>query len=177
MSLPSPFRTLRLGLSIALVVALADQASKWYVMERLMRPEGVEGTPFQSFRSIEILPVLHLVTAWNHGIAFSVGNNDGSWNALIFSAISIVVVAGLIIWLRRAEEGLLRFALGLIIGGALGNLVDRARFGAVADFIFFHVGNFRWPAFNLADSAICVGAGLLLFQSLFGHSASLKNRP
>ena len=87
-------------------------------------------------------------------------------NAFLFSLVAAVIVAGLIYWLSRVANPLLAFAVGLVIGGAVGNVVDRIRYGAVVDFLDFHIGAYHWPAFNLADSAICVGVALMLFDSL-----------
>lgn len=168
---------MRPGLLLAVIILVLDQISKWWVVERIMRPEGVAETPFFTPHSIEILPVLHMVMAWNRGVSFGMFNNDGPWNALILSALALVISVCLIVWMRKAEGLWMKLSLGLIVGGALGNVIDRVRWGAVADFIFFHVGTFEWPAFNVADTAISVGAVLLLGQSLFGARVSHKNTP
>lgn len=168
---------MRVGLPIAAIILILDQLSKWWIIEKVMRPDGVIETPFYSPHSVEIFPVLHLVMAWNRGVSFGMFNNDGTWNALILSVLALVISACLIVWMRRADGLWMKISLGLVVGGALGNVIDRIRFGAVADFVFFHVGSFEWPAFNLADSAISVGAILLLAQSLFGAQVSHKNTP
>ena len=168
---------MRPGLALAAIILILDQISKWWVIEKVMRPEGVTETPFYSPQAIEILPFLHLVMAWNRGVSFGIFNNDGPWNALLLSILALVISACLIYWMRKADGLWMKLSLGLIVGGALGNVIDRVRFGAVADFVFFHVGSFEWPAFNLADSAISVGAVLLLAQSLFGGRVSHKNTP
>jgi signal peptidase II len=160
----------RHGVLLALVVILADQISKWWIVEKIMRPEGVVGTPFFTPERIEILPVFNLVMAWNRGVSFGMFNNDGQWNALILSVLSVAVSVGLLIWLRKAENRLVALSIGSIIGGALGNVVDRVRWGAVADFVDLHVLGYHWPAFNVADSAICVGATLMVLESLFNRS-------
>ncbi|CCG42050.1 signal peptidase II [Magnetospirillum molischianum] len=161
-----------LGLS-ALVIAL-DQASKWAIVEKVMRPEGVEGTPFYTFLRIELTPFLDLVMTWNRGVSFGIGNGAASLDPLILSALSGVIVLALVGWLYRAGSSVVRLAVALIVGGAVGNIIDRLRYGAVADFIDAHIAGHHWPAFNLADSAITVGAVILVVDSLFGGRDSTK---
>lgn len=168
-------RPLRPGLLLAAVIIVLDQLSKWWVVEKLMRPEGVADTPFFSPVRIAVLPVFDLVMAWNRGVSFGVLNNDGRWNAVLLSVLSIAISIGLLLWMRKAQSKLVLLALGGIIGGALGNVVDRIRWGAVADFLDVHVMGYHWPAFNLADSAISVGAVLLVLDALFTKSSSTKN--
>ncbi|RAU23305.1 signal peptidase II [Paramagnetospirillum kuznetsovii] len=166
---------MRRGLSLAALVIVLDQISKWWIMERVMRPDGVEGTPFFTPLRVTVAPFFDLVMAWNRGVSFGIGNNAGEWNAVILSGLALVIVAVMVVWLRKAESPWLQAALGGIIGGALGNVIDRARFGAVADFLDFHLAGHHWPAFNLADSAISVGAAILVFDSLFAGRVSTKN--
>ncbi|MCR6630021.1 MAG: signal peptidase II [Magnetospirillum sp.] len=163
------------GLTLAAVIIVLDQLSKWWIVEKVMRPEGVWETPFYSPTRIEILPVFDLVMAWNRGVSFGLFNNDGSWNAVALSVLSVAISLGLIAWMRKAQSTLVVLALGGIIGGALGNVVDRIRWGAVADFLDVHVMGYHWPAFNLADSAISVGAVLLVLDALFVKPSSSKN--
>ncbi len=166
---------MRKGLGIAALIIVLDQLSKWWIVERLMRPEGVDGTPFYTPTRIVLAPFFDVVMAWNRGVSFGIGNNDGAWNAALLSGMAAAIVVVMVIWLRKAASPLLRMALGGIIGGALGNVIDRVRFGAVADFLDFHVAGYHWPAFNLADSAITVGAVILVVDSLFAGRVSTKN--
>lgn len=166
---------MRLGLVLAAVIIVLDQASKWAVVELLMRPEGVADTPFYSSVRIALLPVFDLVMAWNRGVSFGILNNAGAWNAVILSVLSVAISAGLLVWMRRSTSRLVTLALGGIVGGALGNVIDRVRWGAVADFLDVHVMGYHWPAFNLADSAITVGAVLLVLDALFAKPSSTKN--
>ncbi len=166
---------LRLGLPVAVVVALLDQLSKWWVVETLFRPAGMTLTPFYTPVRITLAPVFDLVMTWNRGVSFGIFNHDNIWNSLVLSVLSLAIAAGLVVWLARAERRLLALALGLVIGGAVGNVIDRVRFGAVADFLDFHVGLWHWPAFNLADSAITVGAVIIVLDSLFAPRTSSKN--
>jgi len=163
------------GLSVATVIIILDQLSKYWIIETVMRPEGVDGTPFNSATRIEVAPFFDLVMAWNRGVSFGIGNNGGEWNAVILSALAMVICLGMAYWLAKAETLLVQVALGGIIGGALGNVIDRARFGAVADFLDVHVMGYHWPAFNVADSAITVGAVFLVVDSLFAGRDSSKN--
>jgi signal peptidase II len=166
---------MRLGLLLAAVVALLDQLTKWLIIEKVMRPEGVWETPFYTPTRIEIGPYLEIVMAWNRGVSIGIFSNDGMWNVVLLSGMSLLIVTLLVVWMRRAPEPMVRLALGLVVGGALGNVVDRIRFGAVADFIYLHWNEHYWPAFNLADSAITVGACVLVLDSLFAGRQSSKN--
>jgi len=94
-------------------------------------------------------------------------NGGTGFNAAVFSLAAAVIVGMLIVWLRRASSPLLGLAIGLIIGGAVGNVIDRLRLGAVVDFLDFHMGSVHWPAFNLADSAICIGIAVMLLDGFF----------
>lgn len=115
-----------------------------------------------------VLPVFNIVRAHNRGAAFSMFDAASGWQRWVFSALAIGVSAALIVWLKRLERGatLLAAALALVLGGALGNVIDRLRLGYVVDFIQVHWQQHYFPAFNVADAAITVGAGLLLLDAL-----------
>ncbi len=142
-----------------MVVALADQATKWWILEVVMQPP----------RIIEVTPFFNLLVGWNRGISFGMFNWDTAFNTWVLPLLVLVIVAVLAVWLSRAERLWLGFAIGLVIGGAVGNIIDRVFRAqhAVADFLDFHVAGYHWPAFNLADSGITVGAVLLVLDSLF----------
>jgi len=165
----------KLGLILAAVVVVFDQLTKWLIVEKVMRPDGMTQTPFFTPASIEVTPFFNLVMTWNRGVSFGIFNDHGEWNALALSVLSAVIVAVLLVWLKKAEGRLVPLALGSIIGGALGNVVDRVRWGAVADFLDVHAMGWHWPAFNLADSAITIGAILLVLDSLLSRPNSDKN--
>lgn len=171
-------RRLGFGLAVAAVVVILDQLSKWWILAAF-RPPGVTETPFSGPGHISVLPILDFVLTWNRGVSFGVGNNGGTYNVLLFSGIAVLICAGLLVWMAKSESKLIAFALGLVVGGAIGNnVIDRIRFGAVVDFLYVHIGAFDWwPAFNVADSAICVGAILLVSDSLFAKRDSHKNMP
>ena len=157
-----------LGVILVVIVVVADQASKWAILNAFRLP-GEAGTPFVGSGPIQVLPFLDFELVWNRGVSFGVGNTDGPWNVLVFALLSVIIALVLLVWMARTQRILLAAALGLVVGGAVGNVVDRLRFGAVVDFLYVHVGAFDWfPAFNTADSAITVGAALLAIDSLFG---------
>lgn len=148
----------RLGLMSALVVLVLDQLSKWWILAVVMQPPRV----------IEITPFFNLVLGWNTGISFGLFGGDGALNAWVLPLLAAAVVAVVAYWLLRARTPGIGLSLGLIIGGAIGNIIDRLRLGAVVDFLDFHAFGFHWPAFNIADSGITVGAALMIFSSLLG---------
>ena len=119
------------------------------------------------YQSVRVLPVLEITRLHNSGAAFSFLANAAGWQRWLFTALALVVSGALALWLRRIERGanVLACAVALILGGALGNVIDRLRLGQVIDFIYAHWQQHYFPAFNIADSAICVGAGLLLLDT------------
>ena len=145
------------GLGIAAVIVVLDQISKWYVVDVVMNPP----------RTIEITPFFNLVMGWNRGISFGLFNTDSPVTIWLLPAVAGVIVVVLAVWLSRVDRLLLGAALGFIVGGAIGNIIDRLRFGAVADFLDVHAMGLHWPAFNIADTMITVGAAVLIFDSLF----------
>jgi signal peptidase II len=166
---------MRRGLAMALLVILLDQASKWWIVNQVFRPAGIAQTPFFTAKTVTLAPFFDLVMAWNRGVSFGMFNSGaGPWNSIVFSAFAAIVVAALIVWMRRTTSIWVATALGMVAGGAIGNAVDRLRYGAVADFLDVHAGTWHWPAFNVADSAITVGAMLLIADSLFRPSDSSK---
>jgi signal peptidase II len=124
--------------------------------------------------SVEVLPFFDLVVVWNYGISFGMFNTGSSASAYLFGGLALAIVAGLLWWLRNAENGTVVVALGLVAGGAVGNVVDRFRFGAVFDFFDFHVLGYHWPAFNVADAGITVGVACLFYDAFFGSRNALK---
>ena len=147
---------LMLWLGIAIVVVLMDQVSK-ITMTRLL----VYG------QSEVVNPFFNLVMVYNQGAAFSFLANSGGWQRWFFSALALAVSIS-IIWMlnRNASQRMFCWSLSLILGGAVGNLIDRLAYGHVIDFLDIHVGNWHWPAFNVADSAITIGAALFVLDEL-----------
>jgi signal peptidase II len=155
----------RAGLACAIVAVIADQLSKFYMVERVFRPDGVTETPFMSPVVIDILPVFQLRLSWNEGISFSLfSSSDARW-ALV--AVTAVITAILAVWMWRTPRRWLQIGLGLIVGGALGNIIDRVSIGAVADFLHVYWQDWHFPTFNIADSCITVGAIIVLLDALF----------
>jgi lipoprotein signal peptidase len=155
-----------LGLVAAVVVLAADQASKWWILDVVQLPDVGQ---------IVLLPVLNLTMVWNRGVTFGLLTNFGHWSYLLLAAIALAVVAGLVVWLRRAESRLVATALGVIVGGALSNIIDRLRFGAVVDFIHAHLGAWSWYVFNLADAAIVCGVAVLVLDSLLPQARRARS--
>ena len=147
---------LRLGLVIAGTVVVLDQLTKWAILSWLERV-------------IALTPFFNLVVVWNRGVSFGMFDSDGALAPWLLSGLAVAVVVALLVWLRRVEHPLPGAGLGLIIGGAVGNVIDRVRFGAVIDFLDVHALGWHWPAFNVADGAICIGAALLLVDGLLMH--------
>ena len=152
-------RLFQLGLGMAVLILALDQISKWVILDVVMVAP----------RTIPVFPGFNLVLVFNKGVSFGQLN----WlNAWALSALAIAISVALVFWLRKAETRLLAMALGIIIGGAVGNVIDRIRFGAVVDFLDFYIPATawpHWPAFNVADSAIVVGVGLILLDGLFAE--------
>ena len=148
---------------LSLAILLLDQASKWLVL-----------TTLEPYQVIELVPNLNLTLMFNTGAAFSFLSDAGGWQRWVFAGFAIAVTLALVVWLLRLKphERWLAAALALIIGGALGNLIDRMLLGHVVDFVqvylpFLPFAIFNpWPAFNVADSAITIGVALLLIESL-----------
>lgn len=150
-----------LGLIAGLVVLVADQVSKWWVLNVLDLPD---------LRQIVLLPVLNLTLVMNPGVTFGLLTGLGAWGHVILVAVALAVVVALGFWLRRAENWTMAVAIGAIAGGAVGNVIDRVRFGRVVDFIHAHIGtpwgDFSWYVFNVADAAIVCGVAVLVLQSV-----------
>ncbi|QIG50112.1 signal peptidase II [Nordella sp. HKS 07] len=143
-----------LGLVYAALAFGIDQTFKWWMLHVF---------DIEARQPVALLPVFDLVLAWNKGVSYGWLSGDASQDLLI--AMSLAIAAGLWIWLAKATHPMTAAAIGLIIGGALGNALDRAVYGAVADFFSFHIGSFSWYIFNLADVAIVAGVGLLVYES------------
>jgi lipoprotein signal peptidase len=154
-------RLLVLGLLAAALVLVADQATKWWILQVL---------DLRKLGQVVLLPVLNLTMVWNRGVTFGLLNGFGAWSHLALVAVALIVVAALGLWLYRAESRLVAVALGAIAGGAVGNVIDRLRYGAVVDFIHAHVetpwGDLSWYVFNVADAAIVCGVAALIIDSV-----------
>jgi lipoprotein signal peptidase len=163
-------RLVGFGLLAAALVLAADQGSKWWVLNVLNLPD---------LRQVVLLPVLNLTMVWNQGVTFGLLHGLGAWSHFILSGIALAVVLGLCVWLWRAESRLVACAIGAIAGGAIGNVIDRLRFGAVVDFIHAHAmtpwGDISWYVFNVADAAIVCGVAALVADSLWLNKAPVAD--
>jgi len=158
---------LRYGVIAAIATLVLDQASKFWLVR--VFDIAHRGT-------VKLTPFFDLVLAWNQGISFGWFQNDGAAAQLVLMAVKAVAVVVLAVWMARSRTLIATVALGLIIGGAIGNGIDRLAYGAVVDFALLHVqigeNSFNWYVFNLADVAIVAGVAALLYDSFWGISAA-----
>jgi signal peptidase II len=152
-SIFTPFRTGRLA--AATTIAL-DQATKWWILTDVMSPP----------RRIPVTGFFDLVLVFNRGVSFGLLGGAPSWATAALIVFALLLSIALCVWMWRADSVLLGAALGCVVGGAIGNVIDRFVHGAVVDFLDFHVAGYHWPAFNVADSAITVGVVFLILDSL-----------
>lgn len=139
-----------------MVVLGADQGSKYWVLHVLDLPD---------LHQVAVLPVLNFTMVWNQGVTFGLLNSLGGWGPVALAVVALLVVGALCVWLRRADNALSALAIGAIAGGAVGNVIDRLRYGAVVDFIHAHIGQWSWYVFNVADAAIVCGVAALILES------------
>ncbi|MGB2933023.1 MAG: signal peptidase II [Methyloceanibacter sp.] len=157
----SPF-----GLGIAALALMADQANKAWML--YIYDIGAKGT-------VTVTPFFDLVLVWNQGVSYGLlpqQSDLGRWGLILFA---FTAAFALIVWLARASSALAAAAIGLIIGGAVGNAIDRILYGAVADFFSFHAFGYEWYIFNIADIAIVAGVVGLLYESLLGGHKKVSN--
>lgn len=148
----------RHGLTVAGAALVLDQLNKWYMLHILQIGR----------QPIEVTPFFNLVMVWNYGISFGMFSNEhAEYNRYILIAMTSAITGILLVMLTGSKSRFNATAIGLVIGGALGNIIDRMVYGAVADFFDFHIAGYHWPAFNIADSAICIGVVLLCYESIF----------
>lgn len=164
---------------IVLFTFFADHYSKWAAFAYLFKKDGDFTFPTfgewmrfsaeipETFYLEPIIPYFNLVTVWNKGVSFGMMASDSALGIMLLSGMTIAISIFFIVWMLRADFWPLRLALAFVIGGALANLWDRIRFGGVADFLDFYIGQWHYPAFNLADSFIVVGIGFVLIDNLF----------
>lgn len=163
---PAAGRLWWVGMLVAGLALVLDQASKWWILT-VVQPclSGPQGpgcavpSPF-----IIVTDFFNIVMAWNRGVSFGLFAHEAEIMPVLLIALALAISAVLMLWLWRSTRALEAVALGMVIGGAIGNVVDRVRFGAVADFLDLHVAGWHWPAFNVADSGIVLGVGLLLLD-------------
>ena len=149
-------------LFITILVIVFDQASKWLMMSWL-----------SLYETVAVMPYFNLTMAHNEGAAFSFLAQAGGWQRWFFIGLALIISVLLLVWLAKLKptEKLEAISLSLILGGAIGNVIDRISYGYVVDFIDLYIGHNHWPVFNIADSAICIGAILLIADSFKSETA------
>lgn len=163
---------------IGFAVMMADQFSKWFVTEVYLRPHAGLGKTIDFFNwIIETPPIIiagvgfkvtsffNIVMVWNKGVSFGLFSNFGPYMPFILIVIAIFILGFLLFWMLQTHDRTHGICCAIIIGGALGNIIDRIRFGAVIDFIDLHALSYHWPAFNIADAAIVIGVGILMLHT------------
>jgi signal peptidase II len=151
-----------IGVAIAIVAAFFDLLSKKIIFSIL---ENIAIEQQTDNPQIEVFSFFNLAYVWNRGVSFGMFNQLEN-SQIIFSVIQSLIFLAVAFWLYRNEKPHVAYALGLVMGGALGNVIDRVQNGAVADFLDFHIANYHWPAFNLADSWVFIGVMILIFDDL-----------
>jgi signal peptidase II len=143
-------------LTVSAVIIVLDQVTKWLMVSWLAL-----------YETVAVMPYFNLTMAHNYGAAFSFLAQAGGWQRWFFIVLAIVISIVLIVWLAKLKPHakLEAISLSLILGGAIGNVIDRIVYGYVVDFLDVYIGSSHWPAFNVADSAICIGAVLLILDS------------
>lgn len=147
------------GIIIAVICFVLDYASKQLIITDIMNPPEI----------IQITSFFNIVLAWNTGVSFSLFDSYGVTGTNILIAVSSSITLVFLIWLYKTKSPWMTSALGMVIGGALGNLYDRIAYGAVIDFLDFHLNGLSWPAFNFADTFIAIGVIYILIDSFFDH--------
>jgi len=163
-----------IGFSLIVDFIILDQLTKWLVLDKIFRPQlnleplGIvdwfKNSERLPFISLEIMPSFNLSMVWNQGVSFGMFQSDNPWPLTI---VALLIAAMFSVWLCKTKSWVEAISLSMVIGGALGNVIDRIHYGAVADFIDFYIGDWHYPAFNLADSLISVGIVILIAYNLF----------
>ena len=167
-------------LLLSVFIIIADQLSKWAAMEFALRPLSVGDNQPRGFidwmmhapdRLLflhdQILPFFNFVVVWNQGVSFGMLRNNAEYGPYLLIALSLIIAIGFLGWMFKTDNSVHRIGIACVIGGAIGNVIDRFRFGAVFDFLDFHLFGYHWPAFNIADSAIVIGVSILMIYAFF----------
>ena len=155
---PLDARLVAYALAYAFCILIVDQYTKWMILNVIMQPP----------QSVPVMPLVTFDLHWNRGVTFGLLYNHLKFAPYLFAVLALTIIGWLLTWLWRTRHRLVGLGIGLIIGGAIGNVIDRFRFGAVVDFI--HVAFYPW-VFNVADSAVVIGVGFLLLESFLGRKA------
>lgn len=163
-------RTVWAALVTAVAVILVDQASKFAILDHY----GVAGECRRILDPVILTPFLNLILTCNTGVSFGLFSAGSPAMIWVLTGVALLIVGGLVVWLWRINRVFPAIAIGLVIGGALGNVIDRVRYDSVVDFIDFHMSGWHFATFNAADAGISCGVALLVLDSLFGHRESPK---
>lgn len=145
-----------IGIYLAVFVTMVDQGTKIWILNGVLK----------DVTFVKINSFLNFNLSWNTGVTFGLFADYATWMPYVLIGVTLLILVFLINWLRRAETLYASLGLGLVMGGAVGNVIDRFRYGSVVDFIDFHIGDYHWYNFNVADSAIVLGVGFLLLENL-----------
>lgn len=167
------------GFALIPALVVADQLSKWWITEHVLRPAAALGEPVALGQwlaaapeklpavTVPLLPVFDLSMVWNRGVSFGMLSSDHASGPLFLTVVSLLISVVFAFWLYKSTSKFEAAGLAMVIGGALGNIIDRARFGAVADFFHAFYGTWSFPAFNIADACITIGVIMVLIHGLF----------
>lgn len=144
------------GVYLMALVALVDQGTKWLAMDMIAAVK----------KTVSVTSFFNITLSYNKGVTFGMFNNHSDWMPYILLLVALAVCSVLLYWLSRTASLKEALGLGFVLGGAVGNIIDRVRFGAVVDFLDFHYAGYHWYTFNIADSAIVLGVALLLLDHL-----------
>jgi signal peptidase II len=162
--------------AIASIAFILDQISKYWVLRHLFGFQGDIAAGIWH-PPIPVTPFFNWVMVWNRGVSFGLLRHHSEWMPYALSVLAAAIVIGLLVWVRQHSGAMVIWAVGLVSGGAIGNIIDRLTYGAVADFLDFHLFDRHYPAFNVADSCIVVGVMILLVQSWWQSRASKIEPP
>lgn len=171
---------------LSLIMVVCDQVSKWAVSELVIRPlhggnpmaflDWIAQAPEKlPYASLELLPFYNTVMVWNYGMSFGVFNDGQGSMAMVLTIVPCLIAFAFFVWMIFTESRVVAIALALVVGGAIGNVIDRVRFGAVIDFMDFHIGDLHWPAFNVADMCVVIGIFILLMHSFFFEKSTSES--
>ncbi len=139
---------------IPILIIFFDQMTKWMVMDKLPLP-------------IQVTSFFNIILAMNKGVSFSMFSSEHAWMPWVLTGVGSLITLFIAFWFFKEKKDVIKFALALVLGGAIGNIIDRIRFGAVVDFLDFHAFGYHWPAFNIADMMICFGVFIIVLEALF----------
>ncbi len=173
------------GILLILVLVAFDQLSKWYFMEEVLRPfytadpkprallDWIAFAPMTlPYVEIHVTSFFNIVSVWNEGVSFGLFGDGSDFRLYTLIGLSFAIVIGFFVWMLQTDDEVHHFGIVLVIAGAIGNVIDRFRFGAVFDFLDFHIMGYHWPAFNLADSMICAGVFILMIYAFLFEKKS-----